>query len=196
MDKPLWMWFIFLFIILSLLVLDLGILHGKKKEISTQESLITSGFYIFIAFIFGLFIWYKLGLNSFSEYLTGFLIEKTLALDNIFLISVIFSSLSIPIKYQYRVLFWGILGVIILRGIMISLGAQLINQFQGIIYLFSALLILTGFKLFFLKEKPVNTKDSFLFNMIGRYFRVTETLRERSSSYERLMVIQKVIRFS
>ncbi|MFN9068244.1 MAG: TerC family protein, partial [Bdellovibrionales bacterium] len=123
MDKPLWMWALFLGIVLVLLVLDLGVFHRKQKAIGVRESLTTSAIYICIGLLFGLFVWHELGADRGKEYLTGFLIEKTLAMDNIFVISLIFTHLAIPPKYQHRVLFWGILGVIVLRGIMIGLGA-------------------------------------------------------------------------
>lgn len=115
MNKSLWMWIIFFAVVLILLILDLEVFHKKKQKIGIKESILMSGFYMLMAFLFGLWVWYQLGVNSFAEYLTGFLIEKSLALDNIFLISLIFSNLSIPQEYQHRVLFWGILFVIILR---------------------------------------------------------------------------------
>jgi len=107
MEKSIFMWGFFITVVLTLLELDLGVFHKKDREIDFKESLWMSSFYILIAFIFGLWVGYIKGLNSFAEYITGFLVEKSLALDNIFLISLIFSSFSIPLKYQHRVLFWG-----------------------------------------------------------------------------------------
>ena len=146
------MWGVFITIVLTLLVLDLGIFHKKDREIGFKESLQMSAFYIFIALIFGLWVWYIKDLDSFAEYITGFLVEKSLALDNIFLISLVFSSLSIPLKYQHRVLFWGILGVIVLRAIMIGLGVQIITRFEWILYVFAAFMIFTGIKMFFISH--------------------------------------------
>ena len=138
MEKSLLIWGIFIAVVLILLILDLGVFHKKDREIGFKESLWMSAFYILMAVLFGLWVWYIKGLDGFAEYITGFLVEKSLALDNIFLISLVFSSLSIPLKYQHRVLFWGILGVIVLRAIMIGLGVQIITRFEWILYIFAA----------------------------------------------------------
>jgi tellurite resistance protein TerC len=177
-SHPTWMWIVFLSIVLLLLVIDLGLFHKKDKEIGVKESLRMTAFYIVIALLFGLWIWKQLGFQSFSEYLTGFLVEKSLALDNIFLISVIFSSLSIPLKYQHRVLFWGILGVIVLRGIMIALGAQLISQFSWILYVFAAFLIITGIKMFFISEQKIDIEDNMLLKWMRKHFRITNEITD------------------
>ena len=121
LGKAVWIWLIFLAIVLILLVLDLGVLHKKNQEIGVAQSLWMSAFYISVALVYGGWIWFQLGQTSAIQYYTGFFIEKTLALDNIFVISLIFGYFAVPRKYQHRVLFWGILGVIVLRGIMISL---------------------------------------------------------------------------
>lgn len=139
---------IFLGTVLVLLILDLGVFHRKNREICLKESFHLSLFYILIALVFAIWIWYIKGLSSFAEYITGFLVEKSLALDNVFLISLVFSTLSIPPKYQHRVLFWGILGVIVFRAIMIGLGAQIVSKFGWVLYIFSAFMILTGIKMF------------------------------------------------
>jgi len=180
LSKPFWMWLIFLSIVLILLIVDLGFFHKKNKEIRVKESLWMSAFYIVIALLFGVWIWRTLGFQSFSEYLTGFLVEKSLALDNIFLISLIFSSLSIPLKYQHRVLFFGILGVIILRGIMIALGTQLISTFSWILYIFSAFMIFTGIKMFFMPKKEIDINDNMLLQWINKYFRITKEINDNS----------------
>lgn len=152
LTKPVWMWVIFFSFVVTLLVFDLGVLHKKDHEISIKESLLLSCFYICMGLIFGGWIWYKMGSQPSIEYLTGFIVEKTLAMDNIFVIAMIFSFFNIPRIYQHRVLFWGILGVIILRAIMISLGATLVTQYEWILYIFALFLILTGFKLLILTE--------------------------------------------
>lgn len=180
LNKPIWMWLLFLGIVLTLLVIDLGLFHKKDKKIEVKESLWMSAFYIAIAFLFGLWIWSALGAQSFAEYMTGFLVEKSLALDNIFLISVVFSSLSIPLKYQHRVLFWGILGVIILRGIMIALGAQLISNFSWILYVFAAFMIFTGIKMFFIPEQKIEIKDNILLKWMSKHFRITTEINGNS----------------
>jgi tellurite resistance protein TerC len=180
LSKPIWMWLIFLSVVFILLIVDLGLFHKKDKEIGVKESLWMSAFYIAIAFLFGLWIWSALGVQSFAEYLTGFLVEKSLALDNIFLISLIFSSLSIPLKYQHRVLFFGIIGVILLRGIMIALGAQLINSFSWILYVFAAFMIITGIKMFFMSEQKIDINDNTILKWMNKNFRITKEISDHS----------------
>lgn len=153
MDQPLWMWAAFLGIVAVMLVLDLGVFHRSQKEIGVRESLTTSAIYICIGLMFGLFVWHEMGADAGREYYTGFLIEKTLSMDNIFVISLIFTHLAIPRKYQHRVLFWGILGVIILRAVMIGLGAKLVHDYAWVMYIFAAFLVFTGIKMLFTSEK-------------------------------------------
>lgn len=152
MDKPLWMWAAFFIFVAILLFLDLGVLHRKDREIGVRESLLTSAGYILISFCFGGWVWYELGQESGSLFMTGYLVEKTLSLDNVFVISLILGYFKIPREYQHRVLFWGILGVIVLRGIMIGVGAGLIAEFHWILYIFAAFLMFTGFKMLFMKD--------------------------------------------
>ena len=149
LDKPLWMWLGFMALVLALLVLDLGVFHKGNKEIEVGESIALSAFYITLGLAFGGFVWWQLGSQSAVEYVTGFVVEKSLAMDNIFVIAMIFGFFAIPRKYQHRVLFWGILGVIVLRAIIIGLGAVLISRFDWILYLFGAwvLLIVAGRRL-------------------------------------------------
>lgn len=185
------MWVIFIVLVLTLLILDLGVFHKKDREIGFKQSLCMSAFYIVIALIFGLWIWYIKGLDSFAEYITGFLVEKSLALDNIFLISLVFSSLSIPPKYQHRVLFWGILGVIILRAIMIGLGVQIITRFEWILYAFAAFMIFTGVKMFFISGKPVEISQNPLLVWMRKHLNITDKLHD-----QKFFVYQNVLQSS
>lgn len=152
MTKPVWMWLVFLTVVLALLVFDLGVLHKDQHEIGIRESLILSAFYISMGLAFGGWVWFEMGHKSGIEYMTGFVVEKSLAMDNIFVIAMIFTFFAIPRQYQHRVLFWGILGVILLRAIMIGLGATLVAQFGWVLYIFALFLILTGYKLLILTE--------------------------------------------
>jgi tellurite resistance protein TerC len=147
LGKALWIWLVFVAIVLILLVLDLGVLNKKDHEIGVKESLLLSALYIGIALVYGAWVWWQFGSTSGIAYYTGFVLEKTLALDNIFVISLIFSYFAIPRLYQHRVLFWGILGVIVLRGIMIAMGAAIVDQFSWVLYIFGAFLIFTGIKM-------------------------------------------------
>ena len=176
MGKPLWMWFTFIGVVLFLLVLDLGVLHRKMQEISIRESLWMSAFYITIALLFGAWIWSSLGEQSGKEYLTGFLIEKTLAMDNVFLISLIFTYFAVPPIYQHRVLFWGILGVIILRAIMIGLGATLVAEFSWTLYIFAVFLIITGIKMLYIGDKLPDIENNPILRFLRRRFKITPEL--------------------
>jgi tellurite resistance protein TerC len=149
LGKPLWMWAVFIVLVLGLLILDLGVLHKGSREIGIRESLLMSAFYITIGVAFGGWIWYQSGEQPALEYLTGFVVEKSLAMDNIFIIAMIFSYFAIPREYQHRVLLWGILGVIVLRGIMIAAGAAIVENFHWVLYLFAAFLVITGIKMLF-----------------------------------------------
>lgn len=171
-------WVIFFIIIFTLLALDLGIFNNKDAVISPKTSIIQSAFYITLGLTFGIYIWFGHGSQAGKEYLTGFLIEKTLSLDNIFLISVIFSYFHIPTKYQHRVLFWGILGVIILRGILIYLGAELIHRFEWVMYIFGLILILTGLKMLFIRSNEVDLSKNFMLNFIKKYLPITNQLHD------------------
>lgn len=179
MGKPIWMWKAFLALVIILLVVDLGILHRKMRAISAKESLWMSAIYITIGLLFGGWVWYELGAASGQEYLTGFLVEKTLAMDNVFVISLIFGYFAVPTIYQHRVLFWGILGVILLRGIMIGVGATLVAKFSWILYIFAAFMILTGIKMLILKDHTPNIENNIILRFLRSVLRVTPELHEQ-----------------
>lgn len=147
LSKPLWMWVIFLSIVLVLIALDLGVFNRKDKEIDIKTSLRMYACYFSIGLGFGGWIWWYLGQAAAFTYWTGFVVEQTLSMDNIFVMSMIFTYFSIPRQYQHRVLFYGILGVIVLRGTMIALGTVIVSQFQWVLYLFALFLIFTGLKM-------------------------------------------------
>jgi tellurite resistance protein TerC len=178
LGKAVWIWLVFLAIVLVLLVLDLGVLHRKNEEIGVSQSLWMSALYIGIALVYGGWIWFQMGQTSAIQYYTGFFIEKTLALDNIFVISLIFTYFAIPRKYQHRVLFWGILGVIVLRGIMIALGATLVSQFDWVMYIFGGFLLLTGIKMLMEsgKETETDLSQNPVLKFLRRRMRVTNEL--------------------
>ncbi|HML41356.1 MAG TPA: TerC family protein [Hyphomicrobium zavarzinii] len=174
------MWAGFFSVVLMLLALDLGVFNRTPHAIGTRESLIMSAWYIVMGLAFGVWVWISLGAQAGSEYFTGFLVEKTLALDNIFVISLIFAHLAIPAVYQHRVLFWGILGVIVLRAVMIGLGAALVSEFSWILYLFALFLVATGFKMLLMEDKPPELSDNPVLKLIRLVFRVTpEPHKER-----------------
>lgn len=176
LGKPLWMWAGFLALVALLLALDLGVFHRKQHAIGVAESLKLSAFYICLGLAFGGFVWWWMGPTSAIEYLTGFVIEKSLAVDNLFVIAMIFAHLSIPREYQHRVLFWGILGVIVLRGIMIGLGATLVERFEWILWFFAAFLVYSGFRMLFAGEADQAEEEHAVIGFMRRNFRVTKRL--------------------
>jgi tellurite resistance protein TerC len=178
--KPLWMWAGFMTVVVLLLAFDLGILHRDSKEIEVKESLILSAFYITMGLAFGGWVWYALGPQSGLEYLTGFVIEKSLSMDNIFVIAMIFGYFGIPRAYQYRVLFWGILAVILLRGIMIGVGAALVAQFGWILWIFAVFLVITGVKMIWAADKAYDVESNPLLKFMRRRFNVTDRLHGQS----------------
>lgn len=174
MGKPAWVWLVFVGIVLTLLVLDLGVLQRRVREIGVRQSLILSAFYISAGLAFGGWIWWSQGAGSGMEYMTGFLIEKSLSLDNVFVISLIFGYFAAPAAYQHRVLFWGILGVIVMRAVMIALGAAIVSNFSWVLYLFGAFLVLTGIKMLLPSSGPPDVANSPVLKLARRWMRVTD----------------------
>lgn len=174
LGKAAWLWLMFIGIVITLLVFDLGVLNKKDHEIGVKESLWLSAFYIAIALCFGGWVWWYMGAQSGMEYYTGFLIEKSLAMDNVFVIALIFTYFAVPRIYQHRVLFWGILGVIVLRAIMIGLGAAIVDQFSWVLYLFGAFLILTGIKMLWMIDNMPDIANNPLLKFMRKKMRVTD----------------------
>ena len=148
LGTPAYFWMIFVALVMGLLAFDLGILHKDDREIEAKESFLLYAGYVAIAMAFGAWVWWSRGAQSGLEFYTGYVIEQSLAMDNIFVIATIFGYLKIPRVYQHRVLFWGILGAILFRAIMIGFGAALVTQFNWILYVFGAFLVFTGIKMF------------------------------------------------
>jgi len=185
MGKPFWMWKGFLLIVVLLLAFDLGVLNRKDKEMGVAQSLWLSAFYIAFALLYGAGIWwaYEVGEITTSDgvhagvaYFTGFFIEKALSIDNVFVISLIFGYFAIPRRYQYRALVWGIIGVIVLRGIMIALGAALVQQYSWVLYIFGAFLIATGIKMLVVPEGEQDTSKNPVVRFMRKHMRVTDEL--------------------
>lgn len=176
LTKPVWMWLMFVTLVAVLLALDLGVLHRKHREIGVRESLLLSAGYIALGVGFGAWVWHSLGRQAGLEYITGFVVEKSLAMDNVFVIAMIFGYFAIPPLYQHRVLFWGILGVIVLRAVMIAGGAALVAEFGWVLYLFAAFLVFTGVKMLLMAGKPHSLADNPLLGLLRRRLRVTASL--------------------
>jgi tellurite resistance protein TerC len=176
LGKPLWMWLLFLGLVIGLLAFDLGVLHKANHDIGIAESLRMSVMYILLGLFFSGFIWWQMNATATAQYLTAFVVEKTLAMDNIFVIALIFGFFAIPREYQHRVLFWGILGVIVLRGIMIGLGATIVDRYNWVLYVFAAFLIFTGIKMLFVADKEHKIEEKGLIRFLKRRMHVTEEI--------------------
>ncbi|WP_047394631.1 MULTISPECIES: TerC family protein [Chitinibacter] len=173
---PLWVWLMFFGLVIGLLAFDLGVLHKDQHEISVSESLKLSAFYIAMGLAFGAWLWWYKGATAGMEYITGYLIEKSLSMDNVFVIALIFTSLGVPRMYQHRVLFWGILGVIVMRAIMIGLGAVLVAKYQAVLVLFGAFLIFTGIKMLMSDDEHGKLEDNKFYQWLRSHMRFTPTL--------------------
>ena len=176
LGTPLWFWLSFIGIVIALTAFDLGILHREDREMGIAESLKLSAFYIGFALLFGLWVWFQKGADLGMKYYTGFFIEKALSIDNVFVISLIFTYFAIPRKYQYRALLWGIIAVIVLRGIMIGLGAALVQEFYWVLYIFAAFLIATGVKMMFTGDQEMDVANNPVIKFISNRMRVTKEL--------------------
>jgi tellurite resistance protein TerC len=185
LDKPLWLWAGFLTVVLALLAFDLGVLNRRDREMGIAESLRLSAFYIGFAMLFGAGIWWAHdagalatsdGTHAGVAFFTGFFIEKALSIDNVFVISLIFGYFAIPRAYQYRALVWGIIGVIVLRGVMIAVGATLVQEYSWVLYIFGAFLIGTGIKMLVVPEGDPDISKNPLVRFMRRHMRVSDTL--------------------
>ena len=176
LGKPAWVWLVFVGVVATLLAFDLGVLHQDDHEIGVRESLLLSAGYISVALLFGAWVWWFLGAQSGMAYYTGFMIEKSLSMDNVFVIALIFAFFAIPRQYQHRVLFWGILGVIVLRALLIGLGATLVSEFSWVLYLFGAFLVLTGIKMWLMVDHVPDIANNPLLKFLLKHMRVTEKL--------------------
>ena len=176
LGTPVWFWLSFIGLVATLTAFDLGFLHKEDKEMGIGESLKLTAFYISIALAFGVWVWMAKGAEMGMQYYTGFFIEKALSIDNVFVISLIFTYFAIPNKYQYRALLWGIIAVIILRGIMIGVGAAIVQQYDWVLYIFAAFLIATGVKMLFTGDQEMDVSKNPVVRFMNKHFRVTPDL--------------------
>jgi tellurite resistance protein TerC len=188
LDKPVWMWIGFMSIVVALLTFDLGVLNKKDKEMGIAESLWLSAFYFAFSCAYGAAVWWAYstgalktsdGVHAGIAFFTGFFIEKALSIDNVFVISLIFGFFAIPRKYQYRALVWGILAVIVLRGLMIAIGAELVDRYSWILYIFGAFLIGTGIKMLVVPEGDPDISKNPVVKFFKKRMRVTDELHDQ-----------------
>lgn len=170
-------WVLFLGAIGGLLLLDLNVFHKEAHVVKAREALLWSLFWIFLSGVFAGGMYYFKGYNACLEFLAGYVIEKSLSIDNIFVFSLIFEKLSVPLSYQHRVLFWGIFGALLLRGLMIWLGISLITVFHPLIYILGIFLVFTGLKMFWIGEKEDDLTTHPLILFLHRYFPLIPILK-------------------
>ncbi|MDF1584962.1 TerC family protein [Marinimicrococcus flavescens] len=176
LGKPLWLWLLFLGVVLALLVLDLGLLNRKDKTIGVRRSLALSSGYVAVACLFGIWVWWWMGSAAALDWYTAYFVEKSLSLDNVFVISVIFTYLAVPRELQHRVLFWGILGVIVMRGLMIALGVALLDRFEWVLYLFAVFLLFSGVRMLTAGDSEPDIGKNPVLRFLRRHFRVTQSI--------------------
>ncbi|MEC5166369.1 tellurite resistance protein TerC [Flavobacterium sp. PL11] len=169
-----YVWACFIGFVLVMLALDLGVFHRKSHEIKIREALIWSAVWIALALAFNYGIYVFMGKEKAVEFLTGYVIEKSLSIDNLFVFIMLFTYFNVDTKYQHKVLFWGILGALVMRAIFIFAGVALINKFHWIIYVFGALLIFTGIKMLFHKDEQIDPDKNPLVRLFKKFFPVTE----------------------
>ena len=172
---PSWLWLTFSIGIIVLLIIDLSLFGKSMNKFSRKKALIESSIWISIALIFNIWFGLEYGKDLGLEFLTGYLVEKSLSVDNLFVILLIFSSFKIPEQHQHRVLFYGVLGAIILRAFFIILGAQLLNMFHWILYIFGAILVITAIKFLRDSDDKMEVKENWSIRLIKRFIPTTST---------------------
>ena len=174
MDAQIWMWVGFTVLVCAILAFDLGVFTKGPKTISGSEAMVRCFAYFLLAMAFNGGIWFYQGPDKALEFLTGYLIEYSLSMDNIFVIVLIFGHFAVPPQYRHRVLFWGILGAIVMRGILIVAGTALITQFHWIIYVFGAFLIYSGIKMLKAVDEEPDMENNRIVKYVRSHFKMTE----------------------
>jgi tellurite resistance protein TerC len=178
MTAQFWLWTGFAIFVLGMLSLDLGVFHRKAHTISFKEAFTWTWVWVSLAALFGLGVWHFEGQRKAVEFYTGYLIELSLSADNVFVFVLIFTYFAVPQKYQHKVLFWGVLGALVMRVLMIAIGASLIQKFGWLLYPFGVFLIFTGIKMVFSKEKQLHPEQNPLVRWVTRRVPVTADYRE------------------
>jgi tellurite resistance protein TerC len=167
-------WILFGIFILAMMALDLGLMNRKSHAVSFKEALLTSLFWIALAFLFNLVVYFWRGPEAAMQFLAGYLIEESLSVDNLFVFLLVFKYFNVPALYLHRVLFWGIFGAIIMRAIFIGVGIALVTRFHWVIYLFGGFLVLTGIKMAFQKDKDLDPEANPVLKLFRRFFPVSD----------------------
>lgn len=174
---PLWAWVGFTGLIVGLLVLDLLMFGRGEREISFRRATVLSGFWIGLALLFGVAVFLVAGPERGGEYFTGYIVEKSLSVDNVFVFALIFSYFAVPSRYQYRVLLWGIVGALVLRGFFIAIGAELLESYGWMVYVFGAFLIYTGIRMALHRDTEVHPERNPILRLVRRLVPMTEDFR-------------------
>ena len=191
MTNSLWLWLGFNAFVLVMLALDLGVFHRKSHVVSFREAMGWTIAWVSLAMLFNLGIWHYAGSQKALEFTTGYLIEYSLSVDNIFVFALLFSYFTVPPKFQHRVLFWGILGALVMRAMMIGAGTVLIAKFAWIIYVFGAFLILTGIKMIVKREEEIHPERNPVVKWFKKLMPVTSKYHE-----DKFFVREKGIRMA
>ncbi len=176
LGTPAYFWIAFVAVVVALLSFDLGVLHKGTREIEARESFKLYGGYVAIAAAFGAWVWWAHSAQSGLEFFTGYLIEQSLAMDNVFVIATIFTFLAIPRQFQHRVLFWGILGVIAFRAVLIGLGAALVSSFSWVLFVFGAFLVFTGLNMFRKQDHTPDLEKNWILKFLRQRFPIAKEL--------------------
>lgn len=174
LDIPISFWVFFNLFLVAMLVLDLGVFHRKAKVIAPREALVWSGVWVGIAMVFAGIIFAWQGSQAGTEFLTGYMIEKSLSIDNVFVFALIFGYFNVPAAYQYRILFWGVVGALVMRGVLIATGATLIANFHWIIFIFGGFLVFSGIKMLFHDESKSDPSRSIVVRLFKRFVPTTD----------------------
>jgi tellurite resistance protein TerC len=177
MTEQSWLWIGFNAFVLLMLALDLGVFHRKAHVVSFKESMAWTAVWIALAMLFNVWVWKHFGAQKGLEFFTGYVIEKSLSVDNVFVFALLFSYFAVPQLYQHKVLFWGVLGALVMRAIMIVLGAALITKFSWIIYVFGGFLIITGIKMVVKKEEEIHPENNPVVRWFKKFMKVTPDFR-------------------
>jgi tellurite resistance protein TerC len=173
----LWLWIGFNVFVLIMLALDLGVFHRKTHVVTLKESITWTAVWVVMALLFNLGIAHFMGNDKGLEFFTGYVIEKSLSVDNVFIFALLFSYFAVPALYQHKVLFWGVFGALVMRAVMIALGAKLIAEFAWIIYVFGAFLVLTGVKMIVKREEEIHPERNPVVRFFKRFIPSTSDFR-------------------
>jgi tellurite resistance protein TerC len=172
-----WLWVGFIAFVLAMLALDLGVFHRKAHAVRPKEAGIWVAVWVSLAFLFALGLYFYRDATTALTFLTGYIIEESLSVDNIFVMVLIFNYFSVPREFQHRVLFWGILGALIMRGLFIGLGALLVSRFEWILYVFGAMLVITGIRMVFKSDEEFDAEQNPVVRFVRRFVPMTAGYR-------------------